>query len=250
MEMSPTSRNTLMIGGALILIALLLVCGPLSDRFGSGGKGVEVAPTVAAGPPADESGAVEAASIGALIGASVAELDRAALDDAEQDEDVMGLAGAAAEAGNGAEKPLVAAAVAGAAAGAGVAIDSGSGGGGDGAGGGAGGDAGGEELPAVSAGVPAAAAGALAADDAANAAGAFDNSLAAVSASGPATPRFPLPVAAEGDGSPQPFGIESATMLRVCDSSGSGCNSLNTISISIGGGGITPFKPGNPRGTP
>ena len=51
MAMSPTSKNALKIGGALILIALFLVCGPLRDRLGSGGKNVEEPPSVATGPP-------------------------------------------------------------------------------------------------------------------------------------------------------------------------------------------------------
>lgn len=249
--MSPTSRNTLMIGGALILIALLLVCGPLTGRFGSGGSGVDTSPTVSAGPPADDSGAVEAASTGALIGASIAEIYGAALDDTKPDEEeLMGLGGVGASAGSGSEAAVPAAAVAGVAAGAAVASKSGSGGGAD------------AKLPAVSAGVPPVAAaapivaglGALAAgggENADEAATAFDNSLASLSPLGPAKNLFAPPVAAERGGSPQPFGIDDASMLRVCDSAGSGCNSLKPVSIGgVGGGGVTPFKPGNPRGTP
>jgi hypothetical protein len=249
MEMSPTSRNTLMIGGALILISLLLVCGPLTDRFGSGGSGVDTAPTVSAGPPADDSGAVEAASAGALIGASIAEIDVAALDDTKPGGELMGLGEVGADAENGAEAALAAAAVTGVAAGAIAASESGSGGGRD------------EKLPAVSAGVPAVAVaapvvaglGALAADGGENtveAPRAFDNSLASLSPLGPAKNLFAPPVAAESGGSPQPFGIDNASMPRVCDSAGSGCNSLNPVSIGGVGGGVTPFKPGNPRGTP
>jgi hypothetical protein len=83
MEMSPTSKNALKIGGALILIALFLVCGPLKDRLGSGGKGVEEAPSVASGPPLepvelDTTGAVEAVAVGALVGSSAPELETAA----------------------------------------------------------------------------------------------------------------------------------------------------------------------------
>ena len=79
--MSPTSRNTLMIGGALILIALMLVCGPLSGRLGGGGPNVEQAPAVAAGPPADDESvdsnqgdALKVAALGALAGASLGEV--------------------------------------------------------------------------------------------------------------------------------------------------------------------------------
>jgi hypothetical protein len=71
--MSPTSRNTLRIGGALILIALLLVCGPLSDRFGSAGAAKQEAPSVAAGPPPDAAGPLAAAATGALAGAVLGE---------------------------------------------------------------------------------------------------------------------------------------------------------------------------------
>ncbi len=77
--MSPTSRNTLMIGGALIAIALLLVCGPLSDRFGSRGSDRQEPPAVAAGPPPDAAGVVGAAAVGALAGATVGEVDVEAL---------------------------------------------------------------------------------------------------------------------------------------------------------------------------
>ena len=81
--MSPTSRNTLMIGGALILIALLLVCGPLSGRFGSGGSNVEEAPSVAAGPPSDGAGSLGVAATGAMAGAvmGAAEADSLAADE-------------------------------------------------------------------------------------------------------------------------------------------------------------------------
>ncbi len=72
--MSPTSRNTLMIGGALILVALLLVCGPLSGQFGSGGSTVEEAPSVAAGPPVDAGAALGAAASGAMAGARIGEI--------------------------------------------------------------------------------------------------------------------------------------------------------------------------------
>ena len=93
MEMSPTSRNTLMIGGALILIALMLVCGPLSDRLGLGGKGVEEAPSVAAGPPVEEAEdelAVVAEVAGAAAGAGVA---ASAFDDTMASSDGLSAAG-------------------------------------------------------------------------------------------------------------------------------------------------------------
>ena len=74
--MSPTTRNTLMIGGGLIVAALLFTCGPLKNMFG----GAETSPQVAAGPPADlpaetgtpdaMAGAVAGAAVGADVGAS------------------------------------------------------------------------------------------------------------------------------------------------------------------------------------
>ncbi len=61
--MDATSRNRiLMIGGALIVIALLLVCGPLGPQLGGDGSTTGEPPSVAAGPPqpvldeADEDG--------------------------------------------------------------------------------------------------------------------------------------------------------------------------------------------------
>ncbi|MEZ4355362.1 MAG: hypothetical protein R3F16_17100 [Myxococcota bacterium] len=67
--MNPRTRNTLMIGGALIVVALLLVCGPLAGRFG--GRQSEP-PSVAAGPPVDAAGAAAVAAAGALAGAEAA----------------------------------------------------------------------------------------------------------------------------------------------------------------------------------
>ena len=66
--MTPTSRNSLMIGGALIVIALLLTCGPLSGLFGPDAAKVE-APPVAAGPPEGEGESLDAAAAAAGAGA-------------------------------------------------------------------------------------------------------------------------------------------------------------------------------------
>jgi len=75
-----------MIGGALIVIALLLVCGPLEGQFGGGQPGidaVETTPDVAAVPPVieapefDPTPATEAATTGVLMGAAVGESDLA-----------------------------------------------------------------------------------------------------------------------------------------------------------------------------
>ncbi|HEB90091.1 MAG TPA: hypothetical protein ENI85_11010 [Deltaproteobacteria bacterium] len=80
--MSPTSRNTLLIGGALIAIALLLVCGPLSDRFGRRGGDDQEPPAVAAGPPPDAVGAAGAAALGGLAGATAGGIGEAVLAEA------------------------------------------------------------------------------------------------------------------------------------------------------------------------
>jgi len=243
--MSPTSRNTLMIGGALILVALFLVCGPLSDRLGSGGKSVEEAPTVATDPPIDDlepAAVADAVDAGALVAVPITETDVTADDDPTliagmpiEDADDDALKGAG----------IAAAGAAGAATGAGLASDSGAG-------------ASTTALPEVSAGVPlvvppvnVAGSEPSGVDPAAAAAAAFDDSLAAAKVSGdgsgvagPAVGRFPFPVAAPGGSSQalaaaaQPFGIGSGNVLLPCDSPGSGCRNLNA-----GSGPSRPFSP-------
>jgi len=74
--MTPTTRNSLMVGGAAIVIALLLTCGPLQGIFGGNEAEVAEAPAVAAGPPVDasdsiETAAVETAAMGAVAGGSL-----------------------------------------------------------------------------------------------------------------------------------------------------------------------------------
>ena len=83
--MDPTARNrVLLIGGALIVIALLLVCGPLEGRFGGGRPGidaVETPPDMAAAPPVleepavDSTSATEAETTGELTDAAIGESD-------------------------------------------------------------------------------------------------------------------------------------------------------------------------------
>lgn len=237
MELSPTSRNSMKIGAALILIALLLVCGPISDRM-SGRESVRETPSVAAGPPVvpiDPSGAVEAAAAGALVGASVGETNAAAAGDGKANDDLP---------------VVVAAATVGAAAGVAGAADSGTGGG--------------SVLPPVSAGVPVpatdVASGGLseAADASVASAEEFDKFLDSAMASesrvgpGPAAARFPPPVAANGDSgqafasNAEAFRIDTGELLRPCDSPGSGCQNLKSASVT--GGAITPFGSGSPRG--
>ena len=231
MAMSPTSKNALKIGGALILIALFLVCGPLRGRFGSGGENVEEAPSVATGPPlepieVDTTDAVEAVAAGALFGTpDPTPKVVAPLEEVKSEDDLPAL-------------PIVAAAATGAAAGAAVAADSGTGGG--------------ESiLPPVSAGVPPTNVAAVA--PAVAATSVFDDSMASRDASGnagPAAARFAPPVAAEGDSllalATEPFGMESGSLLQPCDSPGSGCQNLNSGGGG-GGGSVTPFGSGSPR---
>jgi hypothetical protein len=233
MEMSPTSKNALKIGGALILIALFLVCGPLRGRLGSGGKNVEEAPSVATGPPlepveVDTTDALEAVAAGALIGTSAPESELVAPLEGVKMEDELPVL------------PIVAAAATGAAAGAAVVADSGTG-------------SGGPVLPPVSAGVPPTNVAAV--DPAVAAASAFDDSMASRDGSGnagPAADRFPPPVAAEGDSllalSTEPFGMDSGSLLQPCDSPGTGCQNLRGGGGGGGGGSVTPFGSGSPRG--
>jgi hypothetical protein len=229
MAMSPTSKNALKIGGALILIALFLVCGPLKDRLGSGGKNVEEAPSVASGPPlepveVDTTDALEGIAAGVLIGTSAPEPP---LEAVKTEDDLPVL-------------PVVAAAATGAAVAAGTGTGSGE-----------------TVLPAVSAGVPPTTG---AADEIAGvvpavaAASAFDESRASREGpgrAGRAVDIFPPPVAAEGDSllalSTEPFGMDSGSLLQPCDSPGSGCQNLRGGSNG-GGGSVTPFGSGSPRG--
>jgi hypothetical protein len=233
MEMSPTSKNALKIGGALILIALFLVCGPLRGRFGSGGKNVEEPPSVATGPPLepveiDTTDAVEAVAAGALFGTpDPAPEVVAPLEDVKTEDDLPGL-------------PIVVAAATGVVAGAAVVADSGAG-------------SGGSVLPPVSAGVPPTNVSAVA--PAVAAASAFDESMASRDApgnAGAAAARFAPPVAAQGDSllalATEPFGMESGSLLQPCDSPGSGCQNLNGGGGGGGGSGsVTPFGSGSPR---
>lgn len=241
--MDATSRNrVLMIGGALILIALLLVCGPLTGRFGESTK--QEPPSVAAGPPevdadvaADEAAEAAAAlaAAGATAGAAVGEsgigdAGAGARDGLEGEEDGIG---GPIEAGG--------LAAAGAVAGAAATAD--------------GGKSNASKsassktasaprtpkaspkaapLPPVSAGVPVAAA--AAATGAAAAASAFDDSFAAASrdsladgtgAAGKVVDRFAPPVAGAASGGlamADLAGLRKGRVLRACDSPGAGCS--------------------------
>jgi len=233
--MDPTSRNrVLMIGGALILIALLLVCGPLEGRFGGEREGTSEPPAVAAGPPEHALDAVDAAAAGALAGAALGE-NAGALTDAGVAEATDRPVVAGAEAGAGGASagspgpaPAVVAGVAAGAAGTGAAAEAADGGGGGGTPGSTTSPSA-SELPPVSAGVPLApVAGAVAATTAAST---FDEALSASpsQALGPAVDLFPPPVAGAAPlalaSASQPFGLDS-TLLRPCDDPGSGCRNI------------------------
>ena len=79
--MDPASRNrVLMVGGALIVVALLLVCGPgdgLNNKSDvpSVASAPPVVPEVPAAPSADSILAAEEAALGALAGATIGESD-------------------------------------------------------------------------------------------------------------------------------------------------------------------------------
>lgn len=71
----------MLIGGGLIVVALLLTCGPMTNWFGIGDNGVNATPDVAAGPPAgsmNAAGSLAAATAGALAGGEVGNADVAA----------------------------------------------------------------------------------------------------------------------------------------------------------------------------
>jgi hypothetical protein len=218
--MSRTSRNTLMIGGALILIALLLVCGPLSDRLGSGGSKIEEAPPVAAAPPVDAARALDAAASGALAGGTLGEVRADAV---------------AADAGVGAGEVAAGTAIALGSTVAAVTADGA-------------GSAAPASPPPVSAGVPstpvAAEAPATAIPALASAAGIFDDAVDSARDSndgiGPAgrlVDRFPPPVAAAADsGLRVASSLNDGPLIYPCDSPGSGCRN-----VAVGGG---PRPPG------
>ncbi len=267
--MSPTTRNTLMIGGALILIALLLVWGPLEGRFGTGGSKVDETPPVAAGPPADSAGALGAAAVGALAGAELGDAvsdvlaaaspdpcdeeavsaDGAEIDTSdcppvagEDDQDVLsGIGGPVVVAPGVAPKPAPAVVVAPRA-----------------------------PTPPVAAGVPdtKVAEPIAAATDPTpptppttpTTPGDFDDALVAAKDSnqgvGPAgkiVERFAPPVAAPADpGFRVVSSMKSGPLILPCDAPGSGCRSTSGIAAGGGGGGggNPPIVPGGPPPVP
>lgn len=264
--MSPTSRNTLMIGGALILIALLLVCGPLTDRLGSGGSKVDEAPSVAAGPPADASGALGAAATGALAGATLGEAGADVLA-AEANDDPCDRRGGDTELNDADCPPVVGAGEtvsgagldAGAAVAAGTAVAVGA----TAATVAADGTGGGSSIvatpPPVSAGVPVTPVASQAAVPAIPvvpaATGVFDdavvsarNSNGGVGPAGRIVDRFPPPVAAPANtGLRVASALSSGPLIIPCDTPGSGCRNVIAGSGPNPPGGVNPpIVPGGP----
>ncbi len=228
--MSPTSRNVLLIGGALILIALLLLFGPFKDLTGVGEMGVESAPPVAAGPPqeteiVEPADTMDAVVAGALVGVSVFETDVAVRDATDKP--------STADKADSPAPPPVAntpsriepRAV--------------------------------EEKkssPSVSAGVPErnVADGTIPGRDPIEEAIENFDAAFTMAGVGPEVDRFPPPVAIDRDEialailEPSP-----RIILQPCDLPGSGCLSSGPIEVGpdrSGGGGIGRFRSGSPRG--
>ena len=243
--MTPTTRNSLMVGGALIVIALLLTCGPIRGIFGTGdaGTSADVAtsdatplPPVGAALPVNTGAALGAATTGAVAGSQIGSADTAAVASAASNSVapvlVAGAAGAAEAAGSGAAD-----------AGASVAAAST-----------------GIVLPAVSASPPSVPVSnpimaavvnpAIALAASAAAASAFDNAfdngfdngfaggMADMPAAGAVVGRFAPPVAAISsqqlalNGVDRAVGIGAAGIRAPCDSPGAGCRNVQVSMAS------------------
>jgi len=239
--MTPTTRNSLMVGGALIVIALLLTCGPIRGIFGTGdaGTSADVAtsdatplPPVGAALPVNTGAALGAATTGAVAGSQIGSADTAAVASAASNSVapvlVAGAAGAAEAAGSGAAD-----------AGASVAAASTD-----------------IALPAVSASPPSVPVSnsimaavvnpAIALAATAAAASAFDNAfdngfaggMADMPAEGAVVGRFAPPVAAISsqqlalNGVDRAVGIGAAGIRAPCDSPGAGCRNVQVSMAS------------------
>ena len=240
--MTPTTRNSLMVGGALIVIALLLTCGPIRGIFGTGdaGTSADVAtsdatplPPVGAALPVNTGAALDAATTGAVAGSQIGSADAAAVASAAPNSVAPVLvAGAAEAAGSGAAD-----------AGASVAAAST-----------------GIVLPAVSASPPSVPVSnsimaavvnpAIALAASAAAASAFDNAfdngfdngfaggMADMPAEGAVVGRFAPPVAAISsqqlalNGVDRAVGIGAAGIRAPCDSPGAGCRNVQVSMAS------------------
>ena len=255
--MTSTTRNSLMVGGALIVIALLLTCGPIRGIFGTGdaGTSADVAtsdatplPPVGAALPVNTDAALGAAKTGAVAGSQIGSADAAAVASAAPNSvapvlvaGAAGAAGAAEAAGSGAAD-----------AGASVAAAST-----------------GIVLPAVSASPPsepvsnsimaAVVNPAIALAASAAAASAFDNAfdngfaggMADMPAEGAVVGRFAPPVAAISsqqlalNGVDRAVGIGAAGIRAPCDSPGAGCRNVQVSMASP-----PPINPPIVAGTP
>ena len=273
--MTPTSRNSLMIGGGLIVIALLLTCGPMRGLFGDADPAaVTESPSVAASPPeeapspsvavgppeeapapadaADAMASAAAAGDGAANGAeagtngaAVAGLDGGA---AAGEEIVVFAAAEAEAAGAGVAMPTAEAVGAGVGAATAAGADAGSG-----FGAAATKTVSAPPKPPVSGGPSAVAvantSGANAAASAAAATNAFDDAYASLSgdgvdAAGKVVDRFAPPVAAVAsgglafNGAQRSIGSSIGGVRQPCDSPGAGCR--NTVTPA------SPLAPANP----
>ncbi|MCP4905996.1 MAG: hypothetical protein GY910_13550 [bacterium] len=248
--MRQTSRNVLMLGGALIVIALLLTYAPLEGLFG--GAGGDELPAIAAGPKADAAGPLGAVVVGAAAGAKLGRTEVAALaesaESADSDEAANALVAGAVVAGADAGASAADAS----AAGHGVA-------GGAGAGAAAATTGGTRAAPAkpkpvsrsapsaVSAAVPDTPVAAIVPDPAVAAAAAagaaskaFDGAFDAGddAPAGRVVDRFAPPVAAAG-GSPlalasaaRAFGTQAGGVRQACDAPGAGCRNVMGAAVN------------------
>jgi hypothetical protein len=235
--MDARQRNrVLVIGGALILIALLLVCGPLDGRFGWDRSTRSELPPVAGEPPEGAEVVTEVADADAVdaVTGAVPLMDEGAGDAIDlADEgiaaavvtpavaaaDASSSGSVASSAGAAASPPPPPPPVSAAAPPPSPPVSA-------------------AAPPSPEAGSAAVAASAAAAGAGVAAAQAFDEALDSGGGAGPAAARFAPPV---GGDSPlqvalasQPFGFYEDSPLRPCDTPGSGCRNL------IGGVGPTP----------
>ena len=230
-KMSPTSRNSMIVGGGLIVVALLFTCGPMESWFGQSDGGAPEAPPVVVAPvvdpPFEPAGSIAAATSGAVAGAEVgaASAAAAAADDTpDASEGIAALAPVIAATGAGA---AVAAASSGNGGGSGVPVAAAS--------------------PPSAAAAPTVSAGPAIVLASAAAAGSFDDAFDdGLGSAGRAVDRFAPPVAGVAGSSlaaamaADPFGVNSGGVRQPCDSPGSGCRNLRRVSGGDARGGPNP----------
>ena len=262
--MTPTSRNSLMIGGGLIVIALLLTCGPMRGLFGGAPPAaVTEPPSVAAGPPEEAPAPADADAADAMVSATAA--GDGAANGAEAGMNGVAVAGLDGGAATGEGTAVAATAEAETAvamptstAGAGVAAATAAGAdAGSGSGAAATKTVSTPPTPPVSAGPPAVVvantsgvdAAAARSAAAAAATNAFDDAYASLSgdgvdAAGKVVDRFAPPVAAVAsgglafNGAQRSIGSSIGGVRQPCDSPGAGCR--NTVTPA------SPSAPANP----